>query len=959
VDAAIVAVATFAVFGVLVMDRYLTDPTLSTTGRVISVCYPVMDVALIAVAVRLIGSVHLRRPAFALLLGGLCSLLVADMIYGILNSAGVFSTGGVADVFWLGFYVLLASAALHPDMAKPPQEHRQGLLMTRPGIAALCLTTLAVPTIDLLWGRPVDQLLTTICSSLLFLLVIVRLLGLVGVIQRNERRARHDASHDALTGLANRVLFGQRVDEAGRGRPEGIVAVLFIDLDDFKSVNDSLGHEQGDQLLTTVAARLRGCVRDGDLVARISGDEFAVLVESAVDREDAVVAARRVQEALALPFSAGDRNIIVTASIGITVEDVADFPGTDELLRSADAAMYHAKAAGKGRYEFFAPEMRQAALERLELKGDLQVALERGEFEVYFQPIVRLSDRRIISVEALLRWHHPTRGLVTPNTFVPLAEQTGLIQSIGRWVLLQACEQVAHWQRRYPGTAPQQVSVNLSVMQLHTFQLVGDVADALARSGLDPAALTLQITESMLLAKTTKTLATLNELKALRVRIGIDDFGTGYSALAYLRHFPIDVLKIDRSFVQEIGTSATSRSLVAAVVELARALEIDTVAEGIEDEAQVAELTAMQCSAGQGYLFSIPLPARRAEVLFLPARESHRSAHASTGALETVLVAGQHDIDAVAADLELLHFDLGKPLMATWTWLRPWTSVHRDWDPVAVVVRERGGPLVEAAALLAVRSTGGVTELIAIGRGPLQCTRLASRSDRGARLLAKGITELLPRGPALDPGPARAAQRRPGGPAAGAAAARGGDHPAAGDSPGRVPPRGARPRRAQRQHAPAAAQGRQPAGQRRARGAVRVHPGRHRDPASAAGDRAGARRPRPQHWPAQRPGRRRRAAAVAPAGPGLRRRRPDRGLHAADRRRAGRLRGRAPGRRRVPDLRRPRQQRLRTLLPPAGCWRRPCWTGRSPTAATAAWTGAPGWPARSCSPSTTPSSGPG
>ena len=347
-------------------------------------------------------------------------------------------------------------------------------------------------------------------------------------------------------------------------------------------------------------------------------------------------------------------------------------------------------------------------------------------------------------MEALLRWHHPTRGLVTPSKFVPLAEQTGLILPIGRWVLMQACQQVARWQRRYPGSAPQQVSVNLSVMQLHSPQLVEDVTDALAQSGLDPTALTLEITESMLLAKTGKTLTTLNALKGLRVRIAIDDFGTGYSALAYLRDFPVDVLKIDRSFVQDISTSATSRSLVAAVIELARRLEIDTVAEGIEDENQVAELAALHCTAGQGYLFSIPLPARRAEMLFLPPPEMHRAATASTAALETVLVAGQHDIDAVAADLELLHSDLGKPLMATWTWLRPWTSVHREWDPVAVVVRERGGPQIEAAALLAMRSTGNGTELIAIGRGPLQCTRLAARSDRGARMLAKGITELLP-----------------------------------------------------------------------------------------------------------------------------------------------------------------------------------------------------------------------
>ncbi|MBK6870497.1 MAG: GNAT family N-acetyltransferase [Kineosporiaceae bacterium] len=746
VDAAIVAVATFAAFGVLVMDRYLADPNLTLAGRVISVCYPVMDVALIAVAARLMGLVHLRRPAFGLLLAGLCSLLVADLIYGILNSAGVFETGGVADVFWLGFYILLAAAALHPDMAEPPTERDLGLSMTHSGIAVLTLTTLMVPAIDLLWGQPVDKLLTTVCSSLLFLLVIVRLVTLVGVIQKNEKQARHDSMHDALTGLGNRVLFSRRVNEFGRSRSAGIIAVLFIDLDDFKTVNDSLGHERGDQLLQLVAERLLASVRDEDLVARLSGDEFAILVESAVDRQDAVAAARRVQEALSGHVMLGDRSVTLSASVGITVEDAENFRDADDLLRAADAAMYHAKASGKGRFEFFAQEMRSEAVERLELKADLQVALAQGEFEVYYQPIVRLTDRRIVSVEALLRWHHPTRGLITPSKFIPLAEQTGLVTSIGAWTLQQACHQVARWQRLYPGSAPQRVSVNLSVMQLHDPGLVDFVTDALAQSGLDPSALTLEITESMLLAKTRQTTTTLEALKGLQVKIAIDDFGTGYSALSYLRHFPVDVIKIDRSFVQELAVSSTSRSLVAAVVDLARRLEIDTVAEGIEDEAQFTELLGMGCIGGQGYLFSIPLPARRAEALFAPTRGATRTTPVSTAALEVQLVAGVHDLDGIASDLELLHSDLGKPLMSTWTWLRPWTSVHRDWDPMAVIVRERNGYRIEAAALLAQQVVDGVHHVIAIGRGPLQCTRLASRSDRGARMLARGIIDALPSG---------------------------------------------------------------------------------------------------------------------------------------------------------------------------------------------------------------------
>ncbi len=740
VDAGLVAVATFTVLGILVMDTYISDDTLNLMGRLISIAYPVMDVALIAVAARLVASVQLRQQTFALMTVGLASLLVADTIYGILNTAGAFQTGGFADAFWLGFYVMVAAAALHPSMGEriEPREINVGHI-TPQRLAVLFLVVFAVPVIDLVWGEPFDKILTTLASMAMFSLVLLRLMGLMSVVQHKEKQARHDARHDALTGLANRVLFGERVEQFVQNGRDGVVSVLFVDLDDFKFINDSLGHQVGDEMLVQVASKLTECVREQDTVARLSGDEFAVLLESAVDRQDAVAVAQRIQDSLDVPVMIESREIMISASVGIAVERRGNIERAETILRAADVAMYRAKSKGKGRSEFFEPDMHLEAVERLDLKTDLQLALERGQFELNYQPIVSLNDGKTNSVEALLRWNHPTRGVVMPDRFISLAEQTGQIVPIGRWVLREACNQVMRWRKNHPETAPKGVAVNLSVRQLHDPRLLEDVADALSDSGLEPDRLTIEITESMLIEETDRGSRALDQLKAMKVRVAIDDFGTGYSSLSYLRRFPVDTIKIDKSFVAEMETNPTSEALVRAVVDLANSLNVATVAEGIEHPDQKKRLTDLNCNFGQGFHFARP---QSADDIEAGLRDEARTAKARrTAPLDVDVRDGLAEMRSVVPQLGVLHTDLNVPVMARTRWLETWASVYDDWTPKTVLVRERKSGRIEAAALLAHRKDGLSTEVVAMGHGTVACTRFPSRSDRASKVLAKAISD--------------------------------------------------------------------------------------------------------------------------------------------------------------------------------------------------------------------------
>jgi diguanylate cyclase (GGDEF)-like protein len=420
---------------------------------------------------------------------------------------------------------------------------------------------------------------------------------------------RHQAFHDGLTGLANRALFSDRVEHAlARSiRTGSIIGVLFVDLDDFKTVNDRFGHQAGDQLLRSIAERIVAILRPGDTAARLGGDEFAILLEDLHGQDDARLVAERLIHAIRTPTRLGDVDALVGASIGIALSTAGGELAPD-LLRNADFAMYRAKGAGKGRYEVFEASMRAGIAERAELEQIIHGAVDRGELRVAYQPIVELATGRAVGAEALVRWHPAGRPMLMPADFITLAEENGQIVAIGRWVIEEACRLGRRWQNQLNDPAFG-ISVNLSARQFQHPDLVRDVKAALASTGLAPAALTLEITESVLMQHTSSTIDTLGELRAHGVRLAIDDFGTGYSSLSYLDRFSVDVLKIDRTFIDGFGADREGPVLVRAIIELAQALGLQVVAEGIERVDQLAPLRALGCELGQGYLFSRPMEA--------------------------------------------------------------------------------------------------------------------------------------------------------------------------------------------------------------------------------------------------------------------------------------------------------------------------------------------------------------
>src|SRR5918997_984308 len=412
-----------------------------------------------------------------------------------------------------------------------------------------------------------------------------------------EDQLAHQAFHDPLTGLPNRALFVDRLEQAiARAARSGRhAAALFMDLDNLKDVNDSLGHEAGDRLLVAVAERLRGCLRDADTLARFGGDEFVVLLEDATEGGVAVRLAERLLECLAPPFSLAGERVFVSASIGVALHGPSDSDRVEVFLSRADAAMYEAKRRGKGPHATYDPAIHARNHDRLRMINDLRVALEREEFLLHYQPKVDLRTGDIVHIEALVRWRHPRRGLVLPAEFVPLAEETGLIVPLGRWVLEEACARIRRWQEIYPGAPALVANVNLSAGQFRQPNLAGGVAGALEHAGVDPACLELEITEGVLMEDAPTTGAVLEKLKALGIMVAIDDFGTGYSSLSYLKRFPVDTLKIDRSFVGGLGTDPEDEVLVSGMIGLAHALGLDVVAEGVETERQVASLKEMGC----------------------------------------------------------------------------------------------------------------------------------------------------------------------------------------------------------------------------------------------------------------------------------------------------------------------------------------------------------------------------
>jgi len=459
-----------------------------------------------------------------------------------------------------------------------------------------------------------------------------------------QERLLHDALHDHLTQLPNRALFMERLQRASRRRarhPEYIFAVLFVDLDRFKTVNDSLGHEAGDRLLLEIVRRMTVTLRRDDVIsrpaaaaladdsdntlARLGGDEFIILVEDIHGPSDAVRVAERVQQAVAVPVSLGDgQEVFTSASIGIAIS--ASISGSDEdLVRDADTAMYRAKASGGDRCAVFDAAMHDRAVERLQLETDLRRAIERNEFRLQYQPIVSLCDRRVIGFEALLRWQHPVRGLLSPAAFLAVAEETGLVTRIDRWVLREACGQARRWTTRFPSDSPATVSVNISADGFAQADVVCQVAKALQDTGLDPRSLRLEITESVAMADAERARTILTELKALGVRISLDDFGTGYSSLSYLQRFPVDMLKIDQSFVAGMDQNHECREIIRTILNLAATLGLDVIAEGAETATQVDYLHGLDCRFAQGYFFSRPLAIDELRAILL--RDSEQQDH--------------------------------------------------------------------------------------------------------------------------------------------------------------------------------------------------------------------------------------------------------------------------------------------------------------------------------------------
>ena len=605
----------------------------------ISLAYPSCDVVTASIALLALGRARQGQRATMLLVSlGLIFVAVADSAFAWFTAHGAYATGNLFDTGYVAGFLLIGVAALQNRPQAIPVAAEVSTLVTPLRLG------MAIPYVPLLVGvplavglqvdgKPLDAFQLSITGFVIVAVLLRQVLSLqlivglsaqlhntvtalrnqegelhktVAILRDREVELHHQAFHDPLTGLANRTLFADRVGHAlSRSRRLGPVILLLADLDDFKVVNDTLGHPAGDMLLITVADRLRAVVRPEDTVARLGGDEFAVLLDAADGLDDARGVADRITQAMLQPFYLAGVHTVMGASIGIAAADAS--ASAEALLRDADIAMYAAKAQGKGRCAVYAAEFAAENLGRLQLKSDLSQALERGELSLKYQPIVDLDTGMMIGVEALLRWAHPTLGSVPRSAYIPIAETSGAMLPIGRWVLSEACAQAGRWQRARPrGSAAIGLSVNLAGRQLTDPLLIPAVEGALVDAGLAPSCLTLEITESILLDDEV-ILAPLMELKKLGVHLAIDDFGTGHSALTRLRHYPIDTLKVDQSFVNALTPEAPVPDvLITTILSLGRGLGMTVIAEGVETENQLAALRVLGCRQAQGFLFARP-----------------------------------------------------------------------------------------------------------------------------------------------------------------------------------------------------------------------------------------------------------------------------------------------------------------------------------------------------------------
>ena len=603
VDAAVVAVGLGRVFWVLVLRPIAADTTVSTAERLISTAYPAADALLLAILARVFTSAT-RRTASTRLLGVAAALmLIADVIYSLITLYGGDPDGPLLDAGWLMSYVAWAAAALHPSMrATGDDAARAAPSMRTRRLVLLATSSLLGPLMLFLPGigdDPGNRAAIAIGAVVLFLLVVLRMGGFVGQVQRQATQLSDLAMRDDLTGLANRRRFEQGVRAA---LPGGRVRVLLLDLDGFKAVNDELGHSVGDGLLVVLSRRLRLAVHPDALVARMGGDEFAVLLPDAT-AEDVEVVVDRLVGTLHEPIRTGRHELLVSASIGSA--DAAGTDDPDEVLRRADLAMYAAKHDGVNHRRYVSDLDEQAGLDA-RIGAELRTALDTGQFRLVYQPIVALPEGRIVAVETLVRWEHPERGLVSPADFVPIAERNGLIVELGAWILRSACRQAAEWRARYGTGVLQRISVNVSARQLTQPGFAGVVAAALRDSGLPAEALVVEVTETAVF-EGGRALDALYEIRALGVRIALDDFGTGHSSLGLLQTVPVDVLKVDKSFVDNITLAGRHAVIATSLVDIGRGLGLTTVAEGVETPDQADELYRIGYRLAQGYLFGRPV----------------------------------------------------------------------------------------------------------------------------------------------------------------------------------------------------------------------------------------------------------------------------------------------------------------------------------------------------------------
>jgi diguanylate cyclase (GGDEF)-like protein len=611
-DLAVVVIGGSAVVVYVVLGPTAVTGGASTFQAIFTLAKPVGDMVLLLG----LASLLLRRSlpsahlALTLMAGALLFYVASDLIIGYMQLHGGYETGDPVDTLTLVALAFLATAGSAQGAVSEPERITSGddaervgwvpYAAVAAGFAVLLVSQRHQPFFP-------DRSMSLIAVVLAILVAARQFLGQRDLLGA-QGRLRHQALHDGLTGLPNRTLVLDRADQmlARARRDLTPVAALYIDVDGFKHVNDTFGHAAGDELLITVAGRLSSVVREGDTVGRLGGDEFVVLLDAATLEAGPDLVVERILDVLRQPVAltgTSERPLVLTASIGLAVGQRVN---ADQLLRDADLALYEAKAAGKDRYVLFESSMQTIAEDRHLLELDLRDALGSEQFFLLYQPTFDLKSEAVTGVEALIRWRHPGRGVVPPDQFIPIAEQTGLIVPIGRWVLLDACRQAAVW---HANGHPIGIAVNVSACQLETDELVRDVQEALAESGLEPTALTLEITETTLMRNADEAARRLTVLKTLGIRVAVDDFGTGYSSLAYLRQFPVDSLKIDRSFISGSTATKESAALIHTLVQLGKSLGLQTVGEGIEETSQLRHLQQEGCDLGQGYLLARPLEA--------------------------------------------------------------------------------------------------------------------------------------------------------------------------------------------------------------------------------------------------------------------------------------------------------------------------------------------------------------